>query len=147
MIDAMKKILSILIILFITNSAFAIEYKHFFAINGKKILLEEAITQNQKNQGLMGRTFLKQDTGMVFFYDSYVEQSFWMKNTKIPLDIIFLKDGTVVALYKNAEPCNTEICKIYPSRGIINQVVELNAGSCKQYGIKKGSILRVKELE
>jgi uncharacterized membrane protein (UPF0127 family) len=147
MIGTMKKILSILIILLVTNLAFAIEYKHYCVINGNKILLEEAITQKQKNQGLMGRNYLKTDTGMVFFYTSYVEQSFWMKNTQIPLDIIFLKDGKVMRLYKNAEPCKTEICKIYPSRGIVNQVIELNAGSCSKYGIKKGSIIRVKELE
>lgn len=147
MIDAMKKILSILIILLVTNSAFAIEYKHYFYVKGKKILLEGAVTEKQKDYGLMNRGFLKADTGMVFFYTSYVETAFWMKNTHIPLDIIFLKDGTVVRLYRNAMPCMNEICPIYPSKGLVNQVVELNAGSCEKYGIKKGSIIRVKELE
>lgn len=147
MIGTMKKILSILIILLITNSAFAVNYKHYFVINGQKILLEEAITEKQKNQGLMGREFLKANTGMVFFYTSYTNTAFWMKNTKIPLDIIFLKDGKVIRLYKNALPCTTEVCKIYPSKGLINQVVELNAGSCDLYKIKKDSVIRIKEME
>jgi len=147
MIGTMKKILSILIILLVTNLAFAIEYKDYFVINGQKILLEEAVTDQQKNQGLMNRDFLKANTGMVFSYTSYVDTAFWMKNTKIPLDIIFLKDGKVVRLYEKALPCTTEICKIYPSKGLINQVIELNAGTCKLYKIRKDSIIRVKELE
>ncbi len=147
MIGTMKKILSILIILLITNSAFAIDYNHYFYAKGKKIMLEDAISEKQKNQGLMGRNSLQADTGMVFFYTSYVETAFWMKHTYIPLDIIFLKDGKVTRIYRNVEPCTDEICKIYPSKGLVNQVIELNAGSCQKYYIQKGSIIRVKELE
>lgn len=147
MIRPMKKILSILIIFLITNSAFAIQYKHYFYAKGHKILLEDAVTDKEKNKGLMDRNFLKADTGMVFLYPSNIETAFWMKHTNIPLDIIYLKDGVVTRIYRNAEPCGDEICKIYPSRGLINQVIELNAGSCDKYDIKKGSIIRIKELQ
>ena len=76
MIEFMKKILSILIIFLVSNSAFAIEYTRYFDFDGHKVLLEEA---RDKTQGLMGRESLLPNTGMVFIYCSCVEQSFWMK--------------------------------------------------------------------
>jgi uncharacterized membrane protein (UPF0127 family) len=139
----MKKILSILLFFFVTNFAQAIEYTHCFTINDEKIFLETAV---DKAKGLMGRDHLLPNAGMVFFYPSYEEECFWMKNTKIPLDIIFLKDGTVTRVYKNAEPCITDICRVYPSKGVVNQVIEVNAGFCKKYKIKKGSAIWVQEL-
>lgn len=139
----MKKLLSILLFLLVTNSAFAIEYTHFFVIDGQKILLEKA---KDKSIGLMGRNSLAVDTGMVFLYTSYEEESFWMKNTNIPLDIIFLRDGSVVKVYKKLKPCTKDICKTYPSKGLVNQVIEVNAGFCSEHKIKKGSTIWVQEL-
>ena len=146
MIAAMRKLLSILILFLVTNSALALEYSHYFDFNDQRVFLEAAKSERDKIRGLAKRPSLMPNTGMVFFYESNVQQAFWMRNVNFPLDIIFLKDGVVTKLYKNAQPCTTEICKIYPSKGLVNQVVEVPAGFCKEHKIKKKSIIRVKEL-
>ena len=148
MIALMKKILSILVLLLllIANPVFAIEYTQYFEFDGQKVFLEEAKSDRDKIRGLAQRDHLLTNTGMVFFYESPVEQAFWMRNVRFPLDIIFLKDGFVTKIYKNAQPCTTDICKIYSSKGLTNEVIEVNAGFCKEHKVKKDSIIRVKEL-
>lgn len=150
----MKKILSILTICLIFLglnhyiSAQSSPYKHYFEYNGETVLLEEAITQEQKMQGLMGRKKLAENTGMVFIYDGAQELAFWMKDVLVPLDIIFLKDGEVIRIYKNAKVVKQgSHYKIYPSKGLANQVIEVNAGFCKQNNIKKGSIIKVLKIK
>lgn len=146
MISFMKKLI-LLILMFATNLAFATEYTHYFeAKDGQKVLLESAYTDYDKARGLMGRPSLPENTGMVFCYNSNVEQSFWMKNVTFPLDLIYLREGTVTRVYKKIQPCTTDICRIYPSKGLIDQVIEVPAGFCADNKIKKGSIIRVKEL-
>lgn len=150
----MKKILSILTICLVFIGinccirAQSLPYRHYFEYNGQVVLLEEALTQKQKMQGLMGRKKLADNTGMVFIYDGAQELAFWMKGVLIPLDIIFLKDGEVTKIYKNAKVVKEgEPYKIYPSKGLANQVIEVNSGFCKEHGIKKGSIIKVLELK
>lgn len=145
-IAAMKKLLSVLIILLITNSAFAVDYTHYFEINGQKVLLEEAKSERDKIRGLAKRPYLGENTGMVFFYESQVEQAFWMRNVRFPLDIIFMKDSKITKIYKNAQPCTEEICKIYSSKGLTDEVIEVPAGFCKKHNLKKGTFILVKEL-
>lgn len=150
MIATMKKILrnlAIIVLFLVTNSALAIEYSHYFDFDGQRVFLESAKSEREKIRGLAKRDHLLPNTGMVFLYEGNQEQAFWMKNVSFPLDIIFLKDGVVTRLYKNTQPCTTDICKIYPSKGVIDQVVEVPAGFCKLHKLKKKSIIRVKELE
>nr|DAM35127.1 MAG TPA: hypothetical protein [Bacteriophage sp.] len=61
-------------------------------INNKSYNVEEAITQEQKEKGLQNRNLLDKDKGMIFYYDIPQTVSFWMKDVKIPLDIIFIND-------------------------------------------------------
>lgn len=129
------------------NSAFAVKYTHYFETkDGQKILLESAYTDCARNQGLMNRSSLPENTGMVFLYDGNVEQSFWMKNMNFPIDLIYLKEGTVTKVYKKIMPCTNDICRTYPSKGLIDRAVEVPAGFCAKNHIKKGSIIRIKEL-
>lgn len=146
MIAPMKKILSILIILLVTNSAIAAKYSHYFETDGQKVLLEQAKSERDKIRGLANRPSLEENTGMVFFYESPVEQAFWMKNVRFPLDIIFLKDSKITRIYKNAQPCTEEICKIYTSKGLTDEVIEVPAGFCSKHKFKKGTFILVKEL-
>lgn len=147
MISPMKKLLSILILLCITNSAIAAKYTHYFEINGQKILLEEAKSQRDKIKGLSKRSSIDPNTGMVFFYESPAERAFWMKNVNFPLDIIFMNESQIIRMYKNAKPCTTEICKIYPSKKLTDQIIEVPAGFCKKHKLKKGAYILVKELK
>jgi uncharacterized membrane protein (UPF0127 family) len=97
--------------------------------------VEVAATPDQQERGLMFRTSIAPDRGMIFPYDPPQEAAFWMKNTLIPLDIIFIRaDGTIAKIY-NAQP---EDITPLPSGEPIALVLEIAGGRAKQLGIKLG---------
>jgi uncharacterized protein len=113
-------------------------------IAGKTILLEVARTPQQQAIGLMNRTNLASDRGMLFVFESPRPASFWMKNTLIPLDMIFLRNGVVKAIAKNAQPCKADPCPTYTSQTeITDQVLELRGGQTKELGLKVGDRIPV----
>ena len=98
--------------------------------------LELAITQEQQIQGLMNRTELAEDSGMLFYFNEESERAFWMKNTLIPLDIIFIKaDGTIHHIHENAIP--HDLTRII-SNGAVGSVLEVNGGLASKLNIRKG---------
>ncbi len=98
-----------------------------------------ATTFEQKRRGLMFVRQLPERTGMLFVYDDESLHSMWMKNTFIPLDIVFARrDGTVSSVIKNAEPMSLKsLAAIEP----VTFVLELNAGVARRYNIGPGSQL------
>ncbi|HUV46867.1 MAG TPA: DUF192 domain-containing protein [Candidatus Bathyarchaeia archaeon] len=108
----------------------------------KKIVqfkVELAITEPEKNKGLMGREYLSKDRGMLFIYPQEQNLSFWMKNTLIPLDIIYISAEKKIFLVVNdVPPCRTDICPGYPSGKPGQYVLEINAGLSESLGIKAG---------
>jgi uncharacterized membrane protein (UPF0127 family) len=90
---------------------------------------EPAVTPEQQAQGLMFRTSLRRRTGMLFFHDRDDMQNFWMKNTYIPLDLIFINGRyEVVHFHRGARPHDERnISSRYPARYIL----EVNAGEAK----------------
>jgi uncharacterized protein len=104
--------------------------------------LEVASTPLQQEIGLMSRTELAADRGMLFPFDPPRGVSFWMKNTLIPLDLIYLHQGVVKQIY-TAPPCKTDNCSVYPSNSVIDQVIELPAGRAQALGVKRGDRLVV----
>jgi uncharacterized membrane protein (UPF0127 family) len=106
---------------------------------GKQIYqLEKASTPEQEEKGLMYRTRLPRNHGMLFLFQPPHAVSFWMKNTKIPLDIVFLSQGKVVYVEPNAPPCPGDPCNIYGSGRVVDMVVELPAGTAQRQGIQPG---------
>jgi len=97
--------------------------------------LETARTFPQWQQGLAGRASLETDKGMLFVFPDPQPLHFWMKDTLIPLDIIFFNaDGSFNSVHKNAPPCKlpsatSSLCPTYPSQGPAQYVVELNGGT------------------
>ena len=75
--------------------------------------VEIADTDEKRERGLMFREELCSDCGMLFVYDEEVKSKFWMKNTLIPLDIIWLDSDLKVVHVANAVPCVTEECELY----------------------------------
>jgi uncharacterized protein len=110
-----------------------------FTSNNQVIKLESAKTYKEKEIGLMGRTHMDDNHGMIFIYNSVGLRSFWMKNTLISLDMIFLKNNKIIDIIENVPPCiSFPSCPSYGPDQVANQVIELNAGKAKQLKLDKG---------
>lgn len=118
-------------------------------IRGQRISLEVARTRQQQQMGLMYRTSLADNRGMLFPFDPPQPTSFWMKNTKIPLDMIFLRDGQVKAIVANVPPCKADPCPSYGPENtiLIDQVIELRAGRAAELGLKVGDRVSIQFLD
>lgn len=114
---------------------------------GEQIKLEVVRTPQEQAMGLMYRTELAADRGMLFAFVPPQPVSFWMKNTLIPLDMVFLREGQVKAITKNVPPCTTEPCPTYPSGVAIDQVIELRGGRVEQLGLKVGDRVNIQFKE
>ncbi|MBW4583306.1 MAG: DUF192 domain-containing protein [Tildeniella nuda ZEHNDER 1965/U140] len=102
------------------------------------IQLEVASTMEQQAIGLMNRTELADDRGMVFSFEPPRRVAFWMKNTLIPLDMVFLLKGKVQAISSNVPPCKADPCPTYGPNALVDQVIELRAGRSLELGLKQG---------
>ena len=101
-----------------------------------KFDIELALNDAERSRGLMFREKLGPYDGMLFDFHREAPVSFWMKNTLIPLDMIFIAaDGTIRSIHANAVPHSTETI---PSQFPVRAVLEINGGSAKLLGIKPG---------
>ncbi|NJR21216.1 MAG: DUF192 domain-containing protein [Richelia sp. CSU_2_1] len=112
-----------------------------------KVELEVAKTPEQQAMGLMYRTSLPDDRGMLFEFRPPRPVSFWMKNCKISLDMIFLKDGIVRAIQAEAPPCTAEPCPTYGPNTPVDAVIELRGGRAAELGLKTGDRIEVEFLD
>ncbi|HET7122974.1 MAG TPA: DUF192 domain-containing protein [Bradyrhizobium sp.] len=105
--------------------------------NGVQVFsVEMATTEQEKETGLMYRKELPDGKGMLFDFSPEQQVSMWMKNTYIPLDMIFIRaDGRILRIAENTEPLST---RIIPSGGPAKGVLEVIAGTAKKYGIAPG---------
>jgi len=102
--------------------------------------VEIASTSIQHQKGLMHREYLPEDRGMLFVFKQEQPLSFWMKNTLIPLDIIYIsQDKKVVSIRANALPCKKDPCPLYPSKEKAMYVLEVKADLAEKFGIEKGA--------
>ena len=98
--------------------------------------VELAVTERQQSQGLMFRRSMTANAGMLFDYGALKQIQMWMKNTYIPLDMIFIdSNGKVINIVERTIP---ESLIIISSRGRARAVLELNSGTASRLGIKKG---------
>jgi uncharacterized membrane protein (UPF0127 family) len=116
------------------------------AITGQVIELEVARTPEQQMMGLMYRSYLPDNRGMLFGFDPPRPARFWMKNVSLTLDMIFLRQGTVTAIF-TAPPCKKDPCPTYGPTGEIDQVIELRGGRVQELGLKVGDHLKVEFFE
>lgn len=110
-------------------------------VSGKihRITIEIARTPEEHQYGLMGRTHLKQDHGMLFMFDAEKVRSFWMKNTLIPLDIIFIDHNQkIVGIIESAEPQSLKLLSVdQPSLFAL----EVRGGWCKRNQVTIGRLV------
>lgn len=114
-----------------------------FTVGGRTISLEVARTPQQQALGLMFRTSLADDHGMLFAFDKPIDQAMWMKNTLIPLDMVYVRDGVVAGIRANVPACSTDPCPAYAAPGRVDSVIELAAGQAQALGLTVGSPLVV----
>lgn len=113
-------------------------------LKGQRFIVELATTPEEQQLGLMFREHLAEDHGMLFIFPSAITRSFWMKNTRIPLDIFYFDESLkLVSVAQNAKPCRVERCPGYPSEGPARYVLELNAGKALELDVKPGDELRL----
>lgn len=95
----------------------------------------------------MFRESLDEKSGMLFMQQEPALMSFWMKNTLIPLDIIFIDENNVVIGIENATPCKEDPCEFYKSQKKAKYVLELNSGASKEHNIKPLSKIQFQNLD
>lgn len=110
-------------------------------IGSHNIKVTIAKTAKEKEVGLSEYTSLPKDAGMIFPFGAAGNYPFWMKNMKLPIDIIYIKNKKVVEVFQNAQPPKNknENPPIFQSSEPADTVLEINAGLSKEYGIKKGT--------
>ena len=98
--------------------------------------VEMAVTEPERAKGLMFRKELPEGRGMLFDFQREQEVGFWMQNTYIPLDMIFIRgDGRILRIAENTEPLST---RIIPSNGPVRAVLEVIGGTARKFGIAPG---------
>ncbi len=108
-------------------------------IGSTSFTVEIADTPEKQVMGLMHRKSVPDDYGMLFTYAEEGIHPFWMKNTLVHLDIIFLnRDKQVVDIYFNVPPCRADPCDYYPNRIPAQYVLELRGNRAKELGLKEG---------
>ncbi|MDD5103306.1 MAG: DUF192 domain-containing protein, partial [Candidatus Peribacteraceae bacterium] len=103
------------------------------------VLAELARTPAEQQRGLMGRTSLADDAGMLFIFPDSATRSFWMKNTLIPLDIIFFDDAGAFVSQATMVPCSAEsgMCPSTLSEGPARFALEVSAGFTQSTGVAR----------
>ncbi|GAB2502552.1 DUF192 domain-containing protein [Arenimonas alkanexedens] len=117
--------------------------KPWVELRGERFSVEIADDEGERNRGLMFRDSMAPDAGMLFVYDVERPLAFWMKNTRIPLDILYFDaDRQLVTARKGVPPCSLgDRCPPYPSNAPAVYVLELNAGTAARLGVVPGDEL------
>ena len=118
--------------------------KAWVEVKGERFSVAIADDDASRARGLMFVDKLPENEGMLFIFRREAPRAFWMKNTRIALDIIYLDaDWTVVDIIESAKPCRRPRCPSYPSRRPAQYVLELNGGMSEQLGLVVGDAITV----
>lgn len=115
-----------------------------------EVRVEIARTPSDQARGLGGRRSLPANTGMLFVFESAADRVFWMKDTHIPLDLLWIRDGKIVGITANVQPepgVPDALLRRYDSPGPVDQVLEVNAGWSAQYGVRIGDLVPLRDGE
>ena len=112
-------------------------------LGGQRYKVEVADDDAERARGLMFRDELASGSGMIFVHDREEPQAYWMKNTKIPLDILYFDSARkLVAQQRDVPPCSAgDACPPYPSNAPARYVLELNAGEAAKLKLENGAEL------
>jgi hypothetical protein len=133
----------ILSIIFLCFLVIKIQDKNKVCFDETCFKVEKAISSEERETGLMNREFLQDNNGMIFIFEKEDIYSFWMKDTLIPLDIIWINSSdNIVFIYRNALPCKDTCPPIIPTANA-KYVLEINAGLADKYNIDVGDKVKI----
>lgn len=114
-------------------------------LGGQRFVVEIADDDAERARGLMFRDELADERGMLFIHEREEPLAYWMKNTRIPLDILYFDDARrLVSQQRDVPPCSLgDRCPNYPSRVPARYVLELNAGEAAKMQLQNGATLRL----
>lgn len=124
-------------------SACASASEPWVELGGHRYAVEVADDDAERARGLMFRDAMADDHGMIFIHDAQEPQAYWMKNTRIPLDILYFDDDRkLVAQQRDVPTCSLgDACPSYPSNAPARYVLELNAGEAEKLKLQDGAQL------
>ncbi|HEV7242125.1 MAG TPA: DUF192 domain-containing protein [Thermoanaerobaculia bacterium] len=112
------------------------------------VSVEIAASDEMRAQGLMYRDHIDPGKGMLFIFPRDDVFSFWMKNTRIPLDMIWIDaDKRIVGIRENVPPCKVEDCPSYGPGVVARYVLEVGGGEAAKHALKVGDVLQFVEIE
>ncbi|MCK4592073.1 DUF192 domain-containing protein [Candidatus Parcubacteria bacterium] len=107
--------------------------------------VEIADTEQKREIGLMNKENLAMSNGMLFIFEKEGIYKFWMKNTLIPLDIVWIdKNNEIIFIKENAEPCKVEQCELFGPNEKAKYVLEINGRLAEEIGLKVGNKVEYK---
>ena len=112
------------------------------------IRAEVADTEWAREKGLMYRTHLGENSGMIFYFDQTGYHAFYMYNTRIPLSVIFLNESLRIVDIQDMAPCpeqNPSACPVYTPHAACKYVIEVNQEFVRKHGIKTGDLVRIQK--
>lgn len=116
--------------------------------DGYVVNVEIAADDATRAQGLMFRDRLRDGTGMLFFFPETGEQAFWMKNTLIPLDMIWIDEQKrIVHVKTDVPPCQADPCPSYAPGVPARYILEVAAGIARQHHLAPGNVLRFENVD
>ena len=136
----MRRLLCVVLMLCALLPACASDGLKKVRLKGETFRVELAVDHGTRERGLMFRDSMPADQGMLFVFPSSARQAFWMKNTHIPLDILYFDSdrGFVSAAYRTPPCSGGDRCPNYPSEGSARYVLELNAGVGAALNLERG---------
>lgn len=146
-----KKILFIFLAIVIIGIIFIFESgkapnigRSYVKINGEKIFVELADTEERREKGLSGRDSIGENEGMLFLFPQKGGYGFWMKEMKFPIDIIWINEGRIMWIEKNVDPqigVPDEKLRVYAFSGDVDAVLEIKAGKSDILNLKEGDVV------
>jgi len=109
------------------------------------IKAEIADTPEGRATGLMFRESLEENEGMLFVFPDSAVRNFWMKNTLIPLDMIFISENMTIVRIHYALPCTSDPCPLYSSEKPVRYVLEVGGNFTAENGIEEGGVVTLKD--